>query len=284
MSVRAFFRGIGRSVGGKSFRKAARAHREPGRRALSVEALEARSLLSASLRLSGASAAAGSEALADLPIAAQQAISSTIGQEAKLTVSDGVADGLFGSSVAISGNTVVVGAPGMVGNYMAGPGSAYVFAESASRWTEVATLTASDGAAGDGFGCSVAISGSTVVVGAPNAAVGSNGSQGAVYVFTESKSGWANMTQTARLTASDGVTSDGLGSSVGISGNTVVAGAPGAAVGGNLLRGAVYLFTKPGSRWANMAQTAKLTAPNESPYPVSAARFRSAAARWWPGR
>ena len=57
--------------------------------------------------------------------------------------------------------------------------------------TQTAKLTASDGAADDYFGCSVSISGNTVVVGAHDATVGSNSDQGAAYVFTEPGSGWA---------------------------------------------------------------------------------------------
>ena len=78
--------------------------------------------------------------------------------------------------------------------------------------------------ANDYFGSSVSISGNTVVVGAPDDTVGSNNQQGAAYVFTEPGSGWANMTQTAKLTASDGAAGDYFGHSVSISGNTVVVG------------------------------------------------------------
>ena len=103
-----------------------------------------------------------------------------------------------------------------------------MFTEPGSGWanmTQTAKLTASDGAAGDYFGYSVSISGNTVVVGA-SATVGTNSYQGAAYVFTEPGSGWANMTQTAKLTASDGAAGDDFGNSVSISGNTVVVGAP----------------------------------------------------------
>ena len=129
-------------------------------------------------------------------------------------------------------------------------GAAYVFTESGSGWanmTQTAKLTASDGAAGDYFGDSVSISGNTVVVGALDATVGSNSQQGAAYVFTEPGSAWANMTQTAKLTASDGAAGDYFGSSVSISGNTVVVGAPDAKVGSNSQQGAAYVFTEPGS-------------------------------------
>jgi autotransporter-associated beta strand protein len=170
-------------------------------------------------------------------------------QGAKLTASDGAAYDYFGYSVSISGNTVVVGAPyAMVGGNVS-QGAAYVFTEPGSGWlniTQTAKLTASDGARGNEFGCSVSISGNAVVV--------TGG--GTAYVFSEPGSGWANMTQTAKLTASDGGGFD----SVSISGNTVVVGAEYATVGGNSQQGAAYVFAEPGSGWANMTQTAKLTA------------------------
>jgi hypothetical protein len=93
------------------------------------------------------------------------------------------------------------------------------------------TLTAADGVAGDQFGQSVAVEGDTAVVGAPFA----DGARGAVYVFARAGDGW---TQTAKLTASDGAVRDRLGSSVAIAGDTIVAGAPLAAVGANLAPGA----------------------------------------------
>ena len=84
---------------------------------------------------------------------------------AKLTASDGAAGDNFGTSVAISGNTVVVGASGTAST----PGRAYIYTEPGTGWANMnstAELTASDGARGDSFGKSVAISGSTVLVGA----------------------------------------------------------------------------------------------------------------------
>ena len=72
-----------------------------------------------------------------------------------------------------------------------------------------AELTASD--LGGLLGASVAISGNTIVAGAPEATVNGNPYQGAVYVFVKPRGGWANATQTARLTASDGAAGDGLG-------------------------------------------------------------------------
>jgi trimeric autotransporter adhesin len=125
---------------------------------------------------------------------------------------------------------------------------------------QLAELTAANGTASAFWGYSVAASGNTVVVGSPNATVGSNANQGAVYVFVKPSGGWANMTQTAVLTASDGAAGDALGSSVSIYGNSIVAGAPQAAIGKNLAQGAAYVFIQPSGGWVNGTQKAKLTA------------------------
>ncbi len=122
-----------------------------------------------------------------------------------------------------------------------------------------AKLTASDGEPDNYFGGTISISGNRMVVGAEGATVGTNSGQGAVYVFTETGSVWA---QTAKLTASDGEPDNYFGSFVSISGNTVVVGAYGATVGTNSYQGAAYVFTETGSVWA---QTAKLTASDGEP-------------------
>ena len=120
-------------------------------------------------------------------------------EEAKLTASDGAADDYFGGSVAISGDTAVVGAVCDDDNGR-NSGSAYVFRYDGSDWAEEAKLTASDGAAYDYFGCSVAVSGDTAVVGASDD--DDNGlDSGSAYVFRYDGSDW---TEEAKLTASDG--------------------------------------------------------------------------------
>jgi hypothetical protein len=83
-------------------------------------------------------------------------------QQAELTASDGAANDSFGRSVAISGSTAVVGAEG----HQSGRGAAYVFVKSGTAWSQQAELTAADGVTSDLFGSSVAIAGTTVVVGA----------------------------------------------------------------------------------------------------------------------
>jgi hypothetical protein len=189
-------------------------------------------------------------------------------QQGKLTAADGAEFDALGTSVAISGETIVVGAPSATVGSNPGQGAAYVFVKPRSGWanaTQTAKLTAADGAASDNFGSSVAISGNTIVAGAHDATVGGNLDQGAAYVFVKPRSGWADATQTAKLTAADGTTFDLLGASVAISGDTVVAGAPNATVGGNAGQGAAYVFVKPRSGWADATQTAKLTASGGGP-------------------
>ena len=115
--------------------------------------------------------------------------------------------------MAIAGDTVVVGAYNDDDNGSES-GSAYVFTRSGTTWTEQAKLTASDGAADDFFGISVAISGDTVVIGAY--ADDDNGiNSGSAYIYTRSGSTW---TEQAKLMASDGVRIDQFGCSVAISG------------------------------------------------------------------
>ena len=137
----------------------------------------------------------------------------------KLTASDAAAGDEFGKSVAISGTIIAVGAPMEDGN---GPnrqnrGAVYLF--DLATGTQLEKLTASDAAAGDGFGHTVDLSGSTVIVGAPGH--DDNGSNsGAAYLFNAS-----NGNQIAKLLPGDGSQSAYFGFSVGISGTTAIVSA-----------------------------------------------------------
>jgi hypothetical protein len=172
---------------------------------------------------------------------------STWTQQAELTASDGAASDFFGRSVALSGDTAVIGASGDDSLQ----GSAYVFTRSGSTWTQQAKLTASDGAVGDLFGFSVALSGDTALVGAMNDDVGASNNQGSAFVFTRSGTTW---TQQAQLTAIGGATNDDFGQSVALSGDMAVIGAPGVDVVGNDSQGAAYVFTRSGTTWTEQAQ------------------------------
>ena len=177
-------------------------------------------------------------------------------QQAKLTASDSAASDFFGISVSISGGTVVIGAEGDDDKGISS-GSAYVFMRGGSSWSEQAKLTASDGAADDRFGHSVAIIGDTVVVGAfLDDDKGS--SSGSAYVFVRSGSSWSEQ---AKLTASDGVKFDLFGNSVAINGDTVVVGAFTDDDQGSD-SGSAYVFVRSGTSWS---QQAKLTASDAAP-------------------
>jgi FG-GAP repeat len=173
-------------------------------------------------------------------------------QLAELTASDGEIGDALGWSIAMSGNTVVVGAINANGY---GAGAVYVFVKPQNGWanaTQVAKLTG-NGSIGSEFGSSIAISGNTVVV-AQNADSQSSG----VCVFVEPAGGWVDMSPTAVLSTSDG---NGVGT-VAISGNTIVAGSAGETVNGNSGQGAAYVYVRPAGGWSNLTQNAKLTASN----------------------
>jgi hypothetical protein len=191
---------------------------------------------------------------------------STSTPTARLTVSGGESTlgGELGWSVAVSGKTIVAGAPydGIFGDT---EGRAFVFAEPEGGWSGAQTqseeLKESTPSGADGFGWSVGISGSTVVVGAVFFTGG--GHQGAAFVFTEPEHGWSGTrTQNAELGASEPNLAGGdrFGASVGISGNTVVAGAYNHKVGIESGQGTAYVFVMPGGGWpVSMPQTAELT-------------------------
>ena len=190
-------------------------------------------------------------------------------QTAELTASDGAAADELGSSVAISDSTIAASAPEHTVAGNGGQGAVYVFSASVSgRWqnsTQRAELTASDGAASDELGGSVAISGSTIAAAAGGHTVAGHDGQGAVYAYSQPASGWKSAAQTAELTASDGAPGDGLGDSVAISGSTIAAGSMLHAVRTSSQQGAVYVFSAPAAGWSNATQTAELTASNGAP-------------------
>ena len=183
-------------------------------------------------------------------------ISGEWSEVANLTASDPAANDEFGYSVAVDGDTIVVGARQDVTRN----GAAYVFTKVSGVWSQKAKLTASDGAANDEFGFSVAVHGDTIVVGAHQD--DDNGDiSGSAYVFTKSGNVWATATETAKLIASDGEEGDRLGRSVAAHGTTVVVGANLDDDNG-MNSGAAYVFTEPANGWANIDNTtaAKLTA------------------------
>ncbi|MGQ0551692.1 MAG: FG-GAP repeat protein [Planctomycetota bacterium] len=221
-----------------------------------------------------------------------------IAQQAFLQASNTGAQDRFGESVSVSGNTVVVGASredsnatGVDGdgsnNSSFDSGAAYVFVRSGASWSQQAYLKASNTGSGDAFGCSVSVSGDTLVVGAKgeeSSATGVNGSQangapdaGAAYVFVRSGVTWS---QQAYLKASNTFTDDRFGGSVSISGDTIVVGAVfedsnTTGVNGNqgndssTTAGAAYVFVRSGVTWSQQAYLKASNTGSEDAFGVS---------------
>ena len=163
-------------------------------------------------------------------------------QVAKLKAgSYGMSSAYFGGSVAVDGDTIVVGSYGRTSSQ----GFAYVFTRNtpgnlASSWTQRAQLSADDRAPGDYFGKSVSIDGDTIVVGAD----GDQSARGSAYVFTRDTpgnlgSGW---TQRHKLTGPSQDNIKHFGASVSIDGDTLVVGGYGYSDGYSSYRGAAYVF------------------------------------------
>jgi hypothetical protein len=188
----------------------------------------------------------------------------------------------FGASVAISDDTLVVGAPWAADH----AGAVYVFINDGGSWRQQAYLVASNAEGsysplympsfirpnGDSFGSSVAISGNTIVVGAPYEDSSANGGEddnsatyaGAAYVFTRSDGIWSQQAylkaSNAEGTNANDEDGDRFGSSVAVSGDTLIIGAPledSASLSEDnnsaLNAGAVYVFTRSGETWGQQA-------------------------------
>ncbi len=167
-------------------------------------------------------------------------------QSAELKPPAGASTEDFGYSLAISGTIIVVGAPDAADF----DGRAYVFAKTAAGWKQTAALQESDPTplGTDAFGTSVGISGATIAVGAPDHPHGTGAGEGfgETFVFAGTAAGWK---QTAELKGPGGASSDGFGTSVGVSGATVAVGAPYAAV----FAGRTYVFARTAAGWKQTA-------------------------------
>ncbi len=182
------------------------------------------------------------------------------GEVKKLTASDAEDSDLFGYSVAVSGDTAVVGA-WREGGAGSDRGAAYVFERDqggADNWGQVTKLTASDAQDDDYFGYSVACSGDTAVVGAAWED-GAGSQRGAAYVFERDQGGADNWGEVKKLTASDAEDGDFFGWSVAISGDTAVTGAS-EEDGAGTWRGAAYVFQRDQGGAGNWGEVKKLTA------------------------
>jgi len=169
----------------------------------------------------------------------------------KLFASDRANFDQFGIAVDIVGDTIVVGAHGDNDEGFQ-TGAVYVFRRNGTTWTEEQKLKASDAAPDSAFGSSVALSEQTIAIGAPSESSGAL-SSGAVYVFVNDGTSWQ---QQGKIKANSAMNNQQLGSTVSVSGDTIVAAAPGELIGepaddfNNVLsKGAVYIFDRTGTSW-----------------------------------
>lgn len=160
---------------------------------------------------------------------------------------DGQARDLFGASVAVSGSYAVIGARGANGD----SGCAYVFQKVGNSWSQTARLTASDGAALDRFGYSVAVSGDTTIVSAPFRDLGGREDAGGAYVFRRVDNTWVEQ---ARLGATNGVARDLFGVAVALSDNLAVIGSSRADTLAGVDAGLAYAFVRSVSGWTQEAE------------------------------
>jgi FG-GAP repeat len=185
-------------------------------------------------------------------------------QQAKLVASDGEAFDRFGISVALSGNTAVIGAD-RDDDKGTDAGAAYVFVRSGTSWTQQAKLTAADGAANDNFGFAVALSGDTALVGSIfNSEVASGA--GAAYIFVRSGTSW---TQQAKLTAADAHSADHLGLTVALSGDTALVATTDTDDNGDR-SGSAYVFVRSGTSWTQQAKLLPADGAERDQFGISA--------------
>ncbi len=193
------------------------------------------------------------------------------GQVTRLVPSDSGAEVWYGCSVAVRGETVVVGALGAQVGGNVSQGAAYVFARDpagSGPWRQVQKLTASDGGEYDNFGVSVAISedGETIAVGAQFASAGGAEEVGAVYIFDRTAAETDPWVEQAKLVADDGLDQDIFGAAVSLSQDTVVVGADQASPHGKTMAGTAYIFARDEGGPGNWGQVARLAPLDAMPY------------------
>lgn len=161
-------------------------------------------------------------------------------EQAKLTAMDAATLDNFGASIAIDGNTAIIGAP----QKNRQRGNAYVFLRTGTKWAQQAKLGASDGVTSDYFGSAVGIKGDTAIVGI------STPDRNMAYVYVRTGTMWSEQ---AKLTPADAKAGEQFGSAVALDVDTALIGAPGRLIGTNTLPGHVHVFTRAGTVWSEQA-------------------------------
>ncbi len=160
-------------------------------------------------------------------------------ETAVIVPADAAAGDDFGWSVAVEGATLVVGAPNADIGGNSSQGAVYVFEDGGGSWVQVQKLTASDGAAFDQFGYAVAVSGDLMVIGAEEAAIGPNSSQGAAYVFERTGGVWTEIHKLEEPSTIENFAE--YGHAVDVEGETVVIGGSKA---GPIAHGRAYVYDR----------------------------------------
>ena len=167
----------------------------------------------------------------------------------KLTAGAGAGAGdRFGSAVAVSGATIVIGARYADTVGIGNTGVAYVFVRSSGVWKLQQKLTAADAAFNDAFGWSVAVSGNTALIGARDRDTGAKADTGAAYVFARVGAHWA-MQQILSVPEISAFAEDHFGESVAVSGANALVGCPDADIIGSPNAGVAYAYTRSGAVW-----------------------------------
>lgn len=164
----------------------------------------------------------------------------------KITDATGAANDLFGISVSISGNYAIAGAgDDNIGGSMF-QGSASIYQWTGDNWALMQKITDATGAANDGFGRSVSISGNYAIIGAIGDDVGANADQGSAGIYQWNGSNWILM---QKITDANGAALDAFGCSVSISGNYAIVGSYGDDIGTNNLQGSATIYQRVGLGW-----------------------------------
>lgn len=182
--------------------------------------------------------------------------------QAKLIPGDSAAEDWFGWSVALYGNSAIIGAPSDDTAAGIDTGSGYHFVRTGTTWSQAAKLLAPDAAPGDRLGNSVAHAGSRAVLGCELDDHAGKLDAGSVYGFTHNGTSWALQ---AKVISSDVVDGDGFGHAVALAGNTLLVGAAQAEVAGVNAVGAAYAFVWNGASWVEQPKlVASGATPNEN--------------------
>ena len=173
-------------------------------------------------------------------------------QEVKLVHPDAADGDLFGSAVSLYRNTAVVGVS-KDDDAGKNSGSVFVYVRDIERgtWDMQAKLVPQDLAGSDAFGRVAEIYDRTVVVGAPSHTHNGLRFAGAAYVFVREGEAWVEQ---AKLTPDDAAKAANFGSSVSLTADTIIVGAPLHDTERGKDAGAAYVFVREGNRWRQQAR------------------------------